>query len=248
MPKDKKGPKKPKLTSEQRKAQREAQKSARDQFAALGRFIQNFEDIVSTLRWHCHRIMLGDHLGITNPNTRAIVPWWNITSMIFHYETITAKPLLDIWRSLLAEKCKALKYLGILSEKGDEVVKAVSGEIASEFDDIYQQRNRLIHASWHIGRWAHFEKFFELGVEKYKVGVDGFTKRTDLPKSFDELMECGTRCQRLHNKLGRFLQFFHYQPKDIEKVFEYSKTAGKWQKWKFAPPTDAPAKSRGKSK
>ena len=192
--------------------------------------------------------MLGDHLGIANPDAKAMLPWWNITSMIFHHEVISAKPLLDIWRSLLAEQCTALKYLGILSEKGDEVVKGVSKEIASEFEDICRQRNRLIHATWRIGRWAPFEKISDLRVEKYKAGVDGFAEHTDLPKSFGELMECGTRCQRLHSKLGRFLQFYHYKPKDIERVFECSKTAEKWQRWRFVPPTqpDAPATSRKK--
>jgi hypothetical protein len=239
-----------KAAADARKLRLEANQSAQNQFAALGRFIQSFEGIVGTLRWHSHRIMLGDHLGITNPDTKVLLSWWNITSMIFHYETITAKPLLDIWRSLHAEECIALKRLEILSEEGDKVVKGVSGEIASEFEEIYQQRNRLIHATWRIGRWAPFEEFSELGVEKYKVGADGFTKRTDLPKNFDELMEWGTRCQRLHNKIARFLQFYHYQPKDIETVFAYSKAAEKGQRWKFIPPTSsaAPATSRRKSK
>ena len=96
---------------------------------------------------------------------------------------MTAKPILDIWRSLLAEQCGALQYLGILSEEGDKIVKAVSGEIAAEFENIYEERNRLIHATWRIGRWAHFEQFSELGVEKYTLGADGFTKRSDLPRS-----------------------------------------------------------------
>lgn len=73
--------------------------------------------------------------------------------MVFHHQAITAKPLLDIWRSLLAEKCIGLRYIGILTERGDEVVKGVSGEIAAEFEEIFEQRNRFIHASWRIGRW-----------------------------------------------------------------------------------------------
>jgi hypothetical protein len=236
---------KPKRPS--RKLIKEANEAARDQFAALGQFIQSFEGIVSLLRWHSHRIMLGDHLGIGSPHNKVIEPWWNITSMILHYETITARPVMEIWRSLLAEKCSALRYLDILSEEGDKVVKGVSTEIASEFEDIYQQRNRLIHATWHIGRWAPNEGFFELGVTKYKVGKDGFTKRTDLPKDLDELKECGVRCQRLHSKLARFLQFFHYEPKNIQNVFECSKEAGKWQKWNFIPPpSSAPPTSRGR--
>ena len=241
--------KKPILAPEERKAQREADETARDQFAALGRFIQSFEGIVSTLRWHSHRIMLGDHLGVGNPDAKAMMPWWNITSMIFHHQVMTAYTLLDIWRSLLAEKCQALKNLGILSERGGKVVEGVSAEIAAEFKDICEQRNRLIHASWRIGRWTPVEKFSDLGVEKYKLGADGFGKRTDLPKNFEELMECGAQCRRLHDKFGRFLQFFHYEPNDIETVFEYSKAAGNWQKWRFVPPTQSAAPAtRKKSK
>lgn len=246
MAKDRMASKQPKLTAEQRKANRKANESARDQFAALGRFIQSFEGIVSALRWHSHRIMLGDHLGIGNPESKAMLPWWNITSMIFHHEVITARVLTDIWRSLLAEQCVALKMLGILSEEGERVVKGVSGEIASEFEDICQHRNRLIHATWRIGRWTPNETISDLGVEKYKIGKDGFVKRTDLQKTFDELMELGSRCERVHGKVGRFLQFYHYEPKNIENMFIYSRTAKKWETWKFVPPAlpTAPSTSR----
>jgi hypothetical protein len=221
----------PELTAEER---------ARDQFAALGRFIQGFEDIVSLLRWHCHQIMLGAQLGIGNPDAKVMLQWFNITSLIFHHESITANPLLAIWRSLLAEQCEALKCLGILSEKGEKVAKGVSVDIANEFASIHHRRNTLVHATWRIGFWSPFEDFPDLGVEKYKVGVDGFTKRTDLPKSFDELFEWGDRCHMLSGKLGRFIQFFHYQPKDIESVFVFEQTAEKGQKWKFVPPTQPP--------
>jgi hypothetical protein len=59
-----KGTRKPKLTPEQPKAQHKANEAARDQFAALGRFIQNFEQIVMGIRLACHRIMLGEKLGV----------------------------------------------------------------------------------------------------------------------------------------------------------------------------------------
>lgn len=232
-----KGPEEPKLTPDQRKARRKANESARDQFAALGNFIQGFEGIVRTLRWHCHRIMLGDHLGIMNPDGRVLMTWWNITSMVFHHDSLTAKSLMDIWRALLAEEAKGLRRINALSEKGEAAVLGISTEIGSEFEDIYQNRNRIIHATWGIGRWWRQEDISELIVEKYKVGADGFTKREDLPKNFDELMALGVKCRKLNDKFGRFLQYYHYHPADVERVFVYSKKAEKWSKWSFVSPT-----------
>jgi hypothetical protein len=214
------------------------QEGIRDQFAALGRFVQSFEDIVSALRWHCHRIMLGDHLGIPNPNPdpKAMVPWWNINSLVFHHESVTAKVLLDMWRALLAEQCNALSYRDILSDDGVEAVRGVSGEIAADFADICQNRNLLIHATWQIGHWFSNQSPSDIRVFKYKVTQDGLLERKDLPKNTGELIELGTRCQKLHMKLGRFLQHYHYQPNSIDKVFKFSKKADKWQKWNFVPP------------
>ena len=244
MPKNKSQLRKPKLTAEQRKAQRKAEETARDQFAALGRFVQRFEQIVDAIRWHCHRLSSGDNLGEIQTDPKVAILRLNITSMVFHHEVMTARPLLDIWRSLLAEHRKALKILGILSERGDEIAKGVSTEIAAEFEDICQLRNRLMHATWHIG-YRFSEEFPELDVEKYRLGQDGFSRRADLPNTLDELTEYGTRCQRLHAKLGRFLQYYHYYPKDIGEAFEYSSKAGKWQKWGFClrSPKALPASS-----
>jgi len=218
----------------------EADESARDQFAAIGRFVQSFEDIVSTLRWHSHRIMLGDHLGVSGPDPRAMIPWWNINELILHHPSMTARNLLDIWRSLLAEQSKALTSLKILTEDGNKVVKGVSGEVVADFGDICNKRNSVIHATWRIGRWRSDEDFAKLGVTKYNVSQDGFEVRTDLPKTFDDLMALGTRCCRLHERLGRFLQFYHYHPHNIEAVFKKSKkSTDKWHTWAFIPPSDS---------
>jgi hypothetical protein len=75
-------------------------------------------------------------------------------------------------------------------------------------------------------------------------------KRTDLPKSFDDLIKLGDRCSYIFGKLGRFEQFFIYEPQNIELMFKYDKKGDKWRKWNFVPPTSnpAPAASRKKSR
>jgi hypothetical protein len=236
-----------KAAAETRKRRRKEKEKARDQFAALGRFIQSFENIVDLLRWHSERIMQGDHLGVTGPDLKVASQWKNITSLALHYDGVTAKTVLDVWRALLAEERTAMVSLEQLSKKGDEVAKGISGEIASEFSDIYQERNRLIHATWRIGNWSPLDESYELGVVKYRVGSEGFAKRTDLPGNFEELIECGARCDRLHKRLVRFLQWFHYLPKDLDRVFACDQAAAKGQKWKFISRARLPA-SREKSK
>lgn len=239
MAKEKKARHKQKLTAEQRRAQRNANEKARDQFAALGRFIQTFENIVDTLRWHSQRILLGEHLGVSKPEQKAMVPWFAITSLIFHHEAMTARNMMDIWRSLLAEKSKALGYLGLLSKDGQEVVDGVSKEIASEFGDICQQRNKIIHATWYIGKLPDISAMPEFMARKYAAGSDGLFEREDLPKNFDELIKLGDRCSELHNKLGRFIQYYHYKYTEIEKHYNYSRNGQKWRRWKFITPVSA---------
>jgi hypothetical protein len=47
-----------------RKTRRKANEHARDQFAALGLFIQNFENVVAALRDHCRDMTMGGQRGI----------------------------------------------------------------------------------------------------------------------------------------------------------------------------------------
>jgi hypothetical protein len=63
---------------------------ARDQFAALGLFIQNFENIVAALRGECSRILRGGQLGLPGVDGRIILFHWNICSLPFHHEAMTA--------------------------------------------------------------------------------------------------------------------------------------------------------------
>lgn len=221
---------------------RKTNAAARDQFAALGRFIQSFEQIVWKLRAHAHWMMRCHGLGVFQPDNRVLHEWDHITSMVFHHEVINAKAMSEIWGSMLTEHALALRKTDKITEKGEYVVKCVAAEIISEFSKIYETRNRLIHATWSIGLWAPFEELSTLKVEKFTTRrTSGFKKRDDLPKDFDELFEEGTRCLRLREKLSRLLQFYEYRPGAVERFFILDQRAEAPRRWNFVrPPTPLP--------
>jgi hypothetical protein len=208
---------------------------ARDQFAALGRFIQNFEHIVSSLRTECSRLVKGGDLGSGVVPGNVILFYWNICALTFHHDSMTAKPLVDIWQAMVSEQCRALVALSKLSEQGHLISLEIVRDIANDIRALANTRNMLIHATWHIGFWRPGEVggLSSMHVEKYKVPKSGLQPRDDLPRSFDELMEHGNEAKNLHSRLGRFLQFFIYRPDQIEYVF-----SKKDDQWVFTPPAD----------
>lgn len=225
----------PKREERKRKSKRKQfpEAAARNQFAALGLFIQNFEDVVSVMRAECGRILRGGSLGLPNVNSKVVLLHWNICSLVFHHEAMTAKPIADLWQALTFEQCRAMVLLDRLSERGSKIANEIASEIANEFREIIPTRNHLVHGSWHIGRWLPNEDdFSKMRVEKHKVTKNGLILRDDMPKSFDELMALAKQNQAILGKLGRFLQYFIFTPKQIEAA--YSEVNGKWV---FIPPS-----------
>lgn len=230
------GSAKRKASAAPRKMHRKAQETARDQFAALGLFIQNFEYVVRDLRDHCAMIVQGRNRGVSGGDPKVFLISRSIASLVFHSEVMTARPLLEVWRALMSEECRALTMLSKLSEKGNETALSIAKEVGKEFTALYETRNQIIHASWSIGRWLREEDIKSVLVEKWKVVASrGFEKRDDLPKTFDELMDLGRKAGKLSSKLGRLIQFIHYHPESIEHVF--LKVDGEWV---FVPPVPSP--------
>jgi hypothetical protein len=222
-----------------RKLLRKANESARDQFAALGRFIQNFEFAVNLLRGDCSHIVMGGQRGITITKPSVTLAHWNVCSLTFHHASMTAGPLAEIWRALVIEQSKAMVLLETLSKNGFSVVEGVTTEIYNKFMPIADKRNKLIHATWSIGRWFTDDDFTPLMVAKYAVNKQGLIKRDDLPKTFEELMALGDEVNQLSGKLARFMQFYRYNPEMMETVFTKADDV-----WSFSPPKPSPGKSK----
>jgi hypothetical protein len=199
----------------------------RGQFAALGLFIESFENIVSLLRGECSRILRGEQLGIPSVPRGILVFHWNICVLAFHHQAMTAQPIVDIWQAFMFELTQAMVSLTTISPRGSEIANEIVGDIANEFRDMIATRNHMIHGTWRISRPLLTDNLLhkEL-VAKYKVTKTGLEKRDDLPQSFDEIMDLARRNERLMGMLGRFLQYFIYMPKKIEETF--AKVGGTW--------------------
>jgi hypothetical protein len=145
----------------------EADESARDQFAALGLFIQRFERIVSLLRDDCRWILMGGNLGVSITRPSVMVTHWKVCSLPFHHEAMTAGPLVQIWRALVFEHSEALVSLSKLTNGGKAVVVGITAEIEKRFSDVIATRNTIVHATWQIGFWHPDEHDFStVMVEK----------------------------------------------------------------------------------
>jgi hypothetical protein len=222
---------------------------AREQFAALGLFIQNFENIVATLRGECSRILRGGQIGVKWENPKTHLFQWNICSLALHHEVMTARPVVDIWQALMAEECRALVVLSKISERDAKTVAEIVVELANKFRALSNARNRLVHATWSIGRWWPSDADLSVvHVEKHKVSKEGLQKRDDLPCSFEELLKLGKQAEQLWGKLGRFLQFYIYSPEQISLVFVKSKTEWAFDLKKFRALTAKRESSLGKSR
>lgn len=206
-------------SANKRKLHKQANESARDQFAALGWFIQRFEFIVSVLREHCRHISAGGNHAAVTTEPSAVMARWNICSLPFHHQAITAKPLVEIWRALVIEESAALLSLSKLTIKGKSVSDRIATEIVTSFISVAEARNRLVHASWQIGHRLPTADLSTLIVEKYKVGK-GFKKLENMPASFSDLMNLSEEADNVLNNLGRFIQYYTYHPEHLEYVFK----------------------------
>jgi hypothetical protein len=210
-----------------------ANESARDQFAALGRFIQNFEFTVSVFRDDCARLIMGAGRGVSVPS-HGLGVHSTMCSLVFHHEIMTARPLAEIWRALVIEQNRLMRVTGQLTPQGFSVVEGGTTDIHNTFGEVIGRRNKIVHASWGIGRWFNEDDFSQLVVEKYSVSKEGLNKRDDLPKTFGELITLGDEASRISDKLGRFLQHYIYKPTQIEKFFTKED-----KHWIFVPPPDS---------
>jgi hypothetical protein len=208
----------------------EASESTRDQFAALGHFVQTFELIVSVLRDHCRYVIWGGHHVAVTTDGTVMMARWNICSLPFHHQAMTAKPLVEIWRALVIEESAALLSLSKLTKEGKSVSDGIAAEIVGSFSDVIEKRNKLVHGTWQIGLLPANLGLSTPMVEKYKVGALGLEKHK-MPASFDDLRNLSKEAGQILDKLGRFLQYYQYHPKHLEHVFKKVK-----RKWVYTAP------------
>lgn len=156
-------------------------------FAALGRFVQDFESMVDTAR-----LLSATHFGQFQP----------YANFLLHHSSVSAKVLIDCARAILESRLKERDAIHALSEK--EIMRGVLGQVQDEFEKLMKARNHLLHGTWYIG-WGSSpdDDFTSFTVSKAAIGKDGYRSIDNLPTRASELDDLSLRCKTVSAYLWR---------------------------------------------
>ena len=165
-------------------------KNTTEQYAALGRFVEAFESMVNEVREICiERVCHGIGSGERE----------RLIEISFHSQSMTAKPLFDTMRAIIAEIVSA-KTSPHYADR--TTFKKILSCIETEYNHLYNKRNELLHGTWLVG-YVSFDdpNAREFRVRKYKTTSDGLADVT-LPKNLPELTDLVARCDDTRTWLG----------------------------------------------
>jgi len=152
----------------------------KEQYAALGRFVEAFEALVNEARDGCIEIIIG------NDDTKAY-----LAEIAFHHQAMTAKPLFEILQAMIAEIIKDPSAPEFAER---EAFGQVLKQINKEYMDLANKRNNLLHGTWFIGYTSPDDpdsKTFQ--IRKFTTSQDGL-KKLELPTEAAELDALTVRC------------------------------------------------------
>lgn len=161
------------------------QRQSTEIHAALGRYVDAFEQLVHAIRGGC--IMLTGH----NPKRQQLM------SIIFNYHTMTAEPLFNIFRAIVGQMLKD-RDAQVAADERAAILGALK-TFARDYQTAIKTRNDYLHGTWFIG-WgsAETEDFSEIGFTKFRVRSEGLAPVSG-PKSAQEIDALAVECRRLQD-------------------------------------------------
>jgi hypothetical protein len=176
------------LGDEDRKDRRGRTTRVKRRLALLGLFVQSFEDVVSVIRENCISINQGFRRGVEIPQTK-IGHHVHISSIIFNHRSMTASPLIDLWRALNVMQIYAMDDV-------DEIARqnyfSIIDQITKDCITLYERRNEVVHANWRMDTPS---EDFPLSW-KFGVGKRGLKELADMPRTEADLKKLITGCRR----------------------------------------------------
>jgi hypothetical protein len=170
---------------------------------ALGCFVESFELMVGEARESAIELIERDpHHG-------------RLVAIALHHQNLAAKPIIEIFRAVVAEIVKdalartkakeggkegtlppplrldALDAPLKITIQDQEALNGAMNAICGEYDDLQQVRNKLLHATWFIG---YDPKGEEIEIEKYTASATGLSRVMTVPKTRTELEYLTKRC------------------------------------------------------
>jgi hypothetical protein len=175
----------------------------REQFEALGRFVQAFEHVVFAIR-----SVLSSRLQQESPNMVFF------TRMFLNHKSLTAGPLWEMFRAMVYTDVSELRPVD--PSDANKFHDALS-KIGKELEAIISARNNIIHGTPFIG-WVSSEQddFSKMDILKSTVSAKGY-KVSDTPKSAADLNALAERCKGAENAV-RVIGFAAALPEPINRA------------------------------
>jgi hypothetical protein len=189
-------------------------KNTKEQYEMLGRFVEAFEMMVHEVR------EASIELAARDGRNRGLL------EIVFHHQGLSAKPLFDIFRGLVAAILQdsideqSDKKNGIsnaerplmVDGKGNIVPFTIKDRdtflgVLSHLQRIYgglsSKRNDLLHGTWFVGYPSHEDPFSEeFYIRRLTTTKRGLAVVTDLPKNAPELKKLSEQCEGVRNWIG----------------------------------------------
>jgi hypothetical protein len=169
--------------------------------AALGRYIEAFEQIVMWLRVGCSQLTCLTTRAPLNVKQQLLM------NVVFNHRCMTADNLASIYRALVGQ---------IINDKdmtrfdGAEIktIEKVLTQFHNDFQEAVNKRNDYIHGTWFIGYGnAASEDWSNIGYLRGKATKEG-VKYIEGPKTADDIDAMTKECQRLSNYIHLFQGVF----------------------------------------
>jgi hypothetical protein len=209
-------------------------------YDALGRFVEAFEQMVNDVRKICvSTIMKAATLrGMWQEENSLSAPLEDLLYVIFYHQGLTAKPLFEMLRAMIAQMVLP-HYVNPHNEDKDTFIGVLTN-ISKEYLDLSEMRNNLLHGTWFIEDNPTADKFL---LRKFTASKHGLIAVEGLPKNIIELTNLRHRCNETRkwiNALEKCLveggNIFEPDTLRIGHLFE-QRVAGKDREWVLINPS-----------
>jgi hypothetical protein len=217
------------------------ERNKKEQSEALGLFVQAFERMVDEARNRCTSILIdgliGNTLGPAGPSFRHVSNHQlELAAIPLHHQTLTSKPIFDIFRALFISTINEPDYQArhSLTIKDVQNFASVLATISTHYENLGHKRNNLLHGTWHFSWWFRevdpaISTFF---VQRRVVTKTGLIQ-VDLPKTPAELLDLCRQCDEVRDWIEKLWLCLPHRPKprrqpkkEFKNCFEF--TGGKW--------------------
>jgi hypothetical protein len=167
------------------------QRTNKEQFEALGQFVQAFELMVDAVRR-----VITDLLSRGNDANHA-----DQIRVVLYHRSMNAGALFEVLRALYGE---ILRQRGSnFPSKDREIVTSLLSQMAKEYGNLADRRNTILHGTWRIGVRPNDDQSTIIDVGR-KISSEGLKVR-GLPKNTSELSDLIDACdetRRLVSAMG----------------------------------------------